>query len=182
MSLNVKKMLSGLLALIVIATMMSCVNVRAQGSNQGKDGKCQRYKNDKEYTIKEGDSLYKLSEKFYGSPEYWEELAYYNGIKDPKALQLNVLLHYVEKSKDLLKATGGHVYPIQKGDTLSEICLEYYGTADEDTVNKLAIYNGIEDPNLIIVGNFLSIPSKEKLDKVKLFDCSAVTDNPLTLR
>lgn len=50
-------------------------------------------------------------------------------------------------------ATGGTVYTVQKGDTLSKIAAKY-GT----TYQKLASYNGIANPNIINVGQKIKIP------------------------
>ena len=50
-------------------------------------------------------------------------------------------------------ATGETVYTVQKGDTLSKIAAKY-GT----TYQKLAIYNGIANPNIINVGQKIKIP------------------------
>ena len=46
------------------------------------------------------------------------------------------------------------VYTVKKGDTLSGIAAKY-GT----TYQKLAKYNGIQNPNLIHVGQKIKIPS-----------------------
>lgn len=47
------------------------------------------------------------------------------------------------------------IYVVKKGDTLSKIAAKY-GT----TYQKLAKYNGIANPNLIIVGQKIKIPAK----------------------
>ena len=55
----------------------------------------------------------------------------------------------------VLKASIGTTYPIQPGDTLSSIA-----TATGFSVQELAEYNGIVDPNLIYAGDSLWIPTK----------------------
>lgn len=57
--------------------------------------------------------------------------------------------------------TGYKNYIIKKGDTLSAICLKYYGKASLYT--KLAKYNGIKNPNLIYAGKTLKLPDKKYL-------------------
>lgn len=47
-------------------------------------------------------------------------------------------------------------YTIREGDTLSEIALETYG--NEMYAQSIAEYNGIENPNLIIVGDKIKLP------------------------
>ena len=58
------------------------------------------------------------------------------------------------KEETITEPTGENVYVVQKGDTLSEIASKY-GT----TYQKLAEYNGIANPDLIIVGQKIIIPS-----------------------
>jgi LysM repeat protein len=52
-------------------------------------------------------------------------------------------------------------YVIQKGDTLRKIATNFYG--DPELYKKLAEYNGIRDPSLILVGQTILIPSKAEL-------------------
>ena len=52
---------------------------------------------------------------------------------------------------------------VKRGDTLSGICLKYYGDCSAAMYNKLAKYNGIKNPNLIYGGNTIKIPPKNAL-------------------
>lgn len=52
-------------------------------------------------------------------------------------------------------------YTIKKGDTLSAICRKYYG--DSSLYKKLASYNNIKNPNLIIAGKTIKLPDKSLL-------------------
>lgn len=52
-------------------------------------------------------------------------------------------------------------YTVKKGDTLSAICRKFYGNAS--LYPKLAVANGIKNPNLIFVGQVLKIPDKSQL-------------------
>ena len=54
-------------------------------------------------------------------------------------------------------------YYIQKGYTLSDICFKKYGNGTSEYVNRLAEYNGIYEPNKIVVGQRIIIPEKETL-------------------
>ena len=58
-------------------------------------------------------------------------------------------------TKLALKASLGSKYIIQTGDTLSKIAVE-----TGFTVQELANYNGIKDPNRIYAGNTLQMPTK----------------------
>jgi nucleoid-associated protein YgaU len=42
---------------------------------------------DQPYTIKSGDNLSKVSEKFYGNPNKYQTIAQHNGIGDPNKIQ-----------------------------------------------------------------------------------------------
>lgn len=53
------------------------------------------------------------------------------------------------------------IHIVESDDTLSEIARTYYG--DVSLYQKLAEYNGIVDPNLIIIGQVLEIPPKAEL-------------------
>ena len=53
---------------------------------------------------------------------------------------------------------GDVVYTVKSGDTLSHIALHYYGDAGRSSYMKIAEANGIDNPNLIQVGQQLKIP------------------------
>lgn len=53
---------------------------------------------------------------------------------------------------------GDIVYTVKSGDTLSHIALHYYGSAGRASYMKIAEANGIDNPNLIRVGQQLKIP------------------------
>ncbi|MBV8817643.1 MAG: LysM peptidoglycan-binding domain-containing protein [Acidobacteriaceae bacterium] len=54
-------------------------------------------------------------------------------------------------------AQSGRKYTVKAGDTLSKISQEFYGNANQ--YMKIAQANGIENPNLIKVGQELEIPA-----------------------
>ncbi|MER3554063.1 MAG: hypothetical protein C4331_06855 [Meiothermus sp.] len=49
-------------------------------------------------------------------------------------------------------------YTVQAGDTLSEIAQKFYGDGTRDSYMKIAKANGLDDPDLIRVGQKLQIP------------------------
>lgn len=66
------------------------------------------------------------------------------------------------KARSASKAPSGtQNYTIKRGDTLSAICRKFYGVASLNP--KLAAYNGIKNPDLIIAGKTLKIPDKNML-------------------
>ncbi|MBP5288880.1 MAG: LysM peptidoglycan-binding domain-containing protein [Clostridia bacterium] len=107
------------------------------------------------YTVAKGDTLSGIAAK-YGTT--YQKLAAYNGIANPN------LIHPGQKIR--IPGTGTpvpapapspapaeKVYTVVKGDTLSGIAKKY-GT----TYQKLAAYNGIQNPNLIHPGQKIRIP------------------------
>ncbi|MBE6722692.1 MAG: LysM peptidoglycan-binding domain-containing protein [Ruminococcaceae bacterium] len=60
-------------------------------------------------------------------------------------------------------STKMQYHVVKSGDTLSGICLKYYGDCSATMYNKLAKYNGIKNPNLIYDGNTIKIPPKSAL-------------------
>ena len=55
----------------------------------------------------------------------------------------------------------GQPYALKRGDTLARLAKRFYG--DPKLAKRLADYNGIRDPNLVLVGQVLEIPSKREL-------------------
>jgi LysM repeat protein len=53
-------------------------------------------------------------------------------------------------------------YVIQRGDTLGKIAKKFYGEAGR--YQQLALYNGLTDPNVVVVGQTIEIPARRELD------------------
>lgn len=60
------------------------------------------------YTVKKGDTLWALAEKYYGDGTQWKKIAKANGIKDPKKLPIGKKLTIpgVAEKKEAKKATA----------------------------------------------------------------------------
>lgn len=69
-------------------------------------------------------------------------------------------LRVVQNVKDLVAVSEGGevVYTVQSGDTLSAIALKYYGSAGRTSYMRIADHNGLDNPDLIRVGQKLVIP------------------------
>ena len=52
---------------------------------------------------------------------------------------------------------------VRPGQSLSVICQQHYGSARKDLVQRVAAYNGLDDPNRIRVGNELYLPAESIL-------------------
>lgn len=98
------------------------------------------------YTVQPGDTLYAIANR-YGTTV--QAIASANGITDPNLIRVTQVLRI------LLPASGGGTattYTVQAGDTLYSIALRY-----GRSVQSIASANGITNPNLIRVGQVLTI-------------------------
>lgn len=158
---TMKKIKSSIIALALLASPLA-----VKGEN--------RY-----YEIQKGDNLTKISKKFYnGNPEYYDELALLNGIKDPNFIIAgNFLLIPQEKAlKDIetmqdVKLGYTHIDLNNKED----LNTKYYAFKKGDSFNKVfkLIYDGMFDDYYI-----LGINEYELRDALYLYNA---IDNPYTL-
>lgn len=114
------------------------------------------------YKVAADDSLSKISEKYYGTMDYWPELAKVNKISNPNIIYVDTNLQMPSKSSlDAMKVEMTQTsYQVKEGDTLFIIAEKMYGDGSQwtriDTANKVGrLPNG--NP-LIFAGNNLVIP------------------------
>lgn len=120
------------------------------------------------YQVKEGDTLWSIAEKFYGSGFNVDDIVKANNIKNPDKVEKGQLLiiplvkprsptqgeinthqtKKVEENKDF--------YIVQPGDDLWQIALKTYG--DGYAWPRIAEANKLVNPNLIEAGTRLFIP------------------------
>lgn len=98
-----------------------------------------------EYTIRENDSLSKISEAAYGSQEFWIAIAATNNIKTPNIINKGEKLKLPAKAdlgkKDVAEASSTPTsYDVVKGDTFFTIAQKVYGDGSKWT--KLFAANG----------------------------------------
>ena len=133
------------------------------------------------YTVKEGDTLFLIAEKYYQDGNKFEDLAKANNLTDVNSIVLGQDLE-IPKLEDMATpapqveatpapaetATGGPIvdwgpaisgdtYTVAEGDWLSTIAARAYN-GDVLSYQKLAQANNISNPNLIYPGQVLSIP------------------------
>lgn len=108
-------------------------------------------------TVSSGDTLFQIAET-YGTTI--EALVQANGISDPNLIYVGQELQIPGTEDDApptaVEPSRDRIVTVSSGDTLSRIA-EAHGT----TVEALVQANGISDPNLIYVGQQLSIPTAE---------------------
>lgn len=108
------------------------------------------------YIVEKGDTLGKISQKIYGSPARWSELATLSGIPNPSRIYPGDLVYYTLDESALTfaaayEATQRSEAPVQAGDTLATIAQRIYGT----TTAWRAIWrqnDGIDNPDLVPPG------------------------------
>lgn len=126
------------------------------------------------YIVQDGDTLGKIVNDNYGSVKYCDAVAEYNNLENPDLIYTGDVINIPkELSYDykgntiIVKAyEPDKFYTIKPNDTLYDITKEIYGVNDRYTVDKLATYNDLFDPNYLYIDQVLSIPCKEKLEKV----------------
>lgn len=130
------------------------------------------------YTVKEGDTLYTIAQKYYQDGFKYPEIATANNLEDLNALEVGQVLE-IPKLEEVARAEesspstetgiGGEenqtiwgakitedTYTVVEGDWLSKIAGRAYG--DIMAYDKIAQANNITNPDLIEIGQVLKIP------------------------
>lgn len=109
------------------------------------------------YTVAEGEDLWSISEKFYGSGFNWVDIVKANKIKNPDKVEAGTQLTIpVVKPKPTISKDQPQVYTVRKGETLFDISVKVYG--DGFQWARIAQTNKLRNPNLIEAGQKLTIP------------------------
>jgi nucleoid-associated protein YgaU len=110
-----------------------------------------------QYVIEPGDTLATISQKIYGTTKFWLNLAQSNGINDANRIFPGDVLRFETtevKAKEFVKnyKTTMKSVVVKKGDSLSKIAAQTYGSAE--AWPRLLSFNRdkIRDPNKIPVG------------------------------
>lgn len=172
-----KKTARRLLSFALASTIMASVPVvaHAQGNGNSNDVVYEDVLNTTNYIVKEGDTLGKIAEMFYGNAAYYEYLANYNHMDNPALIfpgqiitipnQL-IIPNYSQEATIVEAYPEDTTYTVQRGDTLYCIVRVLYGLTNQEAVDKLATYNNLSDPNKLVAGQVLIIPCLEKLQRV----------------
>ncbi len=95
------------------------------------------------YTVRSGDTLSSIASRFDTSVQ---ELVSLNSIRNPNQIYPGQVLRLPDNAEHTF-------YRVKKGDTLSGIALRF-----DTSVSAIVTQNHIANPNLIYVGEILSIP------------------------
>lgn len=123
---------------------------------------------ERKYKVKEGDTLWKIAEQFYGSGYNAVDIALANNINNPDLIYIDQQL-IIPSVKPKL-STGNQIaatktektnpvtkqYTVKPGDYLWKIAQEFYG--DGFLWVKIAQMNKITNPNIIEPGQIILLP------------------------
>ncbi len=122
------------------------------------------------YTVKDGDTLFQIAQKYYQDGYKYPLIASANKINNPDLISTGQSLTIPKlTTNNTPLGTGGstdqtiwgekisgNTYTVEKGDWLSKIAGRAYG--DIYAYTKIAKANNITDPNTLEVGTVLKIP------------------------
>ncbi len=120
----------------------------------------------KEHIVVGGESLWSISEDYYGSGYNWTDLAQANDLNDysleigqkltlPEVTVKEPTATKAQVANNIQQATG-ETYTVAKGDSLWTIAVRAYG--DGYKWVEIASANNLVNPNLIHTGNVLNLP------------------------
>lgn len=99
-----------------------------------------------QYTVRSGDTLWKLSEMFYGDGRRYRVIAVINGLSDPDL---------IEAGQELQIPDVTYRYQVKAGDTKGKIAEHFYGSFSMSGVFESP--SGVSQRDLI-VGEWLLMP------------------------
>ena len=119
----------------------------------------------KSHSVAKGESLWAISEKYYGSGYNWVDIAKANNLKNAGVIEVGLKLTIPDvtpklatavKSTSDADAISGATYEVVKGDSLWNIAVRAYG--DGYRWVEIARENNLANPDIIHAGNILVLP------------------------
>jgi nucleoid-associated protein YgaU len=138
------------------------------------------------YFVEKGDTLAKISQKIYGAPSHWQEMATLSGLSNPSRIFPGDLVYYTldetavtfAKAYDSVQRSEEQVKP---GDTLATISQRLYGSTE--SWRTLWRHNDkIENPDVVQPGSTVFYVAKGALQAAIDHVKSGSTTNLATLK
>ncbi len=166
-------MILGLLVVLVIGILLfNFFSNRGKPSVPGEEGKTTTQEQQPgqaslptTHTVADGEDLWTISQKYYNSGYNWVDVAKENQLANPDFLEVGQNLT-IPKVEPILPVTGitqpqtnaitGVSYTVVEGDDLWNIAVRAYGDGYKWTA--IAQANKLENPDIINVGNVLTLP------------------------
>jgi len=120
----------------------------------------------KKYTVSQGDTLWSIAEREYGSGYNWIDLANSNTLQSPNRIESGQVL-FLPNVKPRLQTVSttptdreepisGTEYIVQKGDNLWKIAVRAYG--DGYKWPEVAKINNLTNPGILFVNQSIRLP------------------------
>ncbi|BDT92507.1 hypothetical protein IFM12275_24830 [Nocardia sputorum] len=101
------------------------------------------------HTVAAGETLSAIAKRFYGQASLFELIAVASGIPDPDSIRIGTVLILPDVSRK---------HTVVRGETLSGLAGHFYRPQNSHLFPLIAAANGIDDPDVIHVGQVLIIP------------------------
>ena len=115
------------------------------------------------YTVKSGDTLWKIARQFYGNGAMWTKIYADNKstIKNPNRIYVGQVLLIYPSIGDgtYITESGAKTYRVKRGDTLWSIAEEMYGKGKRWKKIYEANKGTLSNPNKLYAGQILIIPN-----------------------
>ena len=151
----------------VVATALTGAVILGSGTAVGaalnKRNNENKHPKEREYTVQAGDTLYDISNRFYGTGIYFDDLAEYNDTEDKDHIMPGDVIKIPEIESEELQPNTIQTYTVQSGDNLTTICKRIYNDGSYEIAAKLAKFNDIENMDLIKPGQKIQLPMYEDL-------------------
>jgi nucleoid-associated protein YgaU len=161
-----------IVAAVLVFSFLKGRNFNRPGSTQSTSTSQNEQANKtlpKTYQVKQGDDLWNISEKIYGSGYNWVDLASVNKLENPELLYVGTKLTVPDVKPRIVKnivdsvnsvqntnSITGSTYTVAKDDYLWEIAVRAYG--DGYKWVEIAKTNKLVNPDVIHSGNVLKLP------------------------
>lgn len=159
-------MVLGALVIVVVGVLVVNYLRDNKGLLPGKGGVSVNQTEAKSHTVVPGETLWSISEKYYGDGYGWVDIAKANSISNPNLVEEGQTLSIPERETAQAPTTEEPTsqpqpvrptsYTVQKGDHLWGIAVRNYG--DGYKWVEIARANNLRDPNLLFVGTSLTLP------------------------